>query len=160
MSLAASGLERVHGTALALGEAAVILRGPSGSGKSDLALRAIVMPPFALRQNRFDLVADDQVELTRTASGIELRPPAAIAGKIEVRGLGIFDMPYRAPALLRLVVDLAPSSEVERFPLDERTSMFLGLAIPVVCLAPFEASATVKLFLALERAAAGTLTPR
>jgi HPr kinase/phosphorylase len=131
---------RVHGTAIALGSEGILLRGPSGAGKSDLALRLI--------DQGARLVADDQTELRREGDDIIMSAPATIAGRIEVRGLGIVDVPHLASAPLRLVVDLMPPQEIERMPA-ARECTFLGRAVPVVALAPFEASAPAKLRLAL-----------
>jgi len=154
MSQPANGRDLVHGTALALGDKAVLIRGPSGSGKSDLALRCIAAAPLAHIPLRIELVADDQVSLVRGERGIEVSAPPTIAGKMEVRGLGILSLPHRPSAVLTLVVDLVSVSDVPRFPLDEVSAEFLGVEIPVVRLAPFEASSPVKVILALEAAAA------
>lgn len=153
-----NGPELVHATAIALGDKSVLIRGLSGSGKSDLALRCIAAAPLAHVPLRAELVSDDQVVLSRTPLGIQTAPPAAIAGRIEVRGIGIVALPYCPAAQLALVVDLVAADKVPRYPLDPVTVRFLGLAVPVVELAPFEASAAVKLLLALH-AAALPLTP-
>lgn len=159
MSPSATGAERVHATALALGDKAVLIRGPSGSGKSDLALRCIATPPLPWSHERVELVADDQVMLTLRDGSIEVGVPPAIAGRIEVRGLGILALPYRPAARLALVVDLAAPADVPRYPLDPCAAAVLGTEVPLVRLAPFEASAPIKLVLALE-AARIVLTPR
>ena len=129
----------MHGTAVAIDGAAVLLRGSSGAGKSDLALRLIAAGAR--------LVADDQSELRRVDDAIVVRAPAAIAGLIEVRGVGILRVDYLDEAPLALVVDLVPSTEVERIP-DDRFEVVLGLPIRMIALAPFEASAVAKLRLA------------
>jgi len=131
-----------HATCVAVEGRAVLLRGPSGSGKSDLALRLI--DEGAL------LVADDQTELFLAEGRLMARAPAAIAGQLEVRGLGIVDRPRLAAAPVALLVDLVPAAEVERLP-EERREALLGLALPLIALDPFAASATAKLKLALER---------
>ncbi|HEY3918660.1 MAG TPA: HPr kinase/phosphatase C-terminal domain-containing protein [Stellaceae bacterium] len=143
---------RVHGTAIALGSEGILLRGPSGAGKSDLALRLI--------DQGARLVADDQTELRREGNEITMSAPATIAGQIEVRGLGIMAVSSVAAAPLRLVVDLMPADEIERLPLPHACDL-LGCAVPVVALAPFEASAPAKLRLALQTIArrAGVAMP-
>src|SRR5690349_14069199 len=157
MTPSASAAELVHGTALALDGTAVLIRGASGSGKSDLALRCIAGPsPMDLP--RIALLSDDQVWLTRGAHGIEATPPPAIAGKLEVRGLGIVEVPYCPSARLALVIDLVSPDRVRRFPLDEPLTEFLGSRFPLLRLTPFEASAPLKVILALARSA-GRLTP-
>jgi HPr kinase/phosphorylase len=131
---------RVHGTAIALGSDGILLRGPSGAGKSDLALRMI--------DQGVRLVADDQTELRREGSDIIMSAPATIAGQLEVRGLGIMTVPSVASAPLRLIVDLVPAADIERLP-EPRTCEVLDCNVPVIALAPFEASAPAKLRLAL-----------
>ena len=85
--------ELFHGTCIALGRTAALLRGPSGSGKSDLALRFLFLArrgPAALEAPI--LVADDQVYLTRKSGRLLARAPESIRGRIEVRGVGIVDV--------------------------------------------------------------------
>jgi HPr kinase/phosphorylase len=130
----------VHATTVAVGGRAVLLRGPSGSGKSDLALRLI--------DAGARLVADDQSELRRDGDAILVRAPATIAGLIEARGMGILKVDPLPVARLVLIADLVAPETVERLPEPSSETIF-GLAIPLVALAPFEASAPAKLRLAL-----------
>ncbi len=99
---------RMHATCVALGRAAVLLRGPSGAGKSDLALRLI--------DAGARLVADDQVELAVEGGRLVARAPAAIAGKMEVRGVGIVPAPALTEAPVALIADLVPAGAAERLP--------------------------------------------
>ncbi len=131
---------RVHGTSVALGGDGILLRGPSGSGKSDFALRLI--------DEGARLVADDQTELRLVGAELSMSAPATIADQIEVRGVGILRLPALRAAPLRLVVDLVPAAEIERLP-EPRYCEFLGRKVPLIALAPFEASAPAKLRLAL-----------
>ena len=140
----------VHGTSVVLGGDGVLLRGPSGSGKSDLALRLI--------DDGARLVADDQTELRLVGGALRMSAPWTIAGRIEARGVGILRVDSTPSAILRLVVDLAPSGAVERLPEPEDCE-FLGCRVPRVVLAPFEASATAKLRLALRAFAAAARAP-
>jgi HPr kinase/phosphorylase len=133
-------MTRIHGTAIALGEQGVLLRGPSGSGKSDLALRLI--------EGGARLIADDQTELRESGGGVHLSAPASIAGQMEIRGLGIVRVPQQASAPLRLVVDLVPPEAIERLP-EPLFCRFFGYDVPRLLLAPFEASAPAKLRAAL-----------
>jgi HPr kinase/phosphorylase len=133
----------VHATAVAIGGRAVLLRGPSGSGKSDLALRLI--------DAGARLVADDQSQLWRNGSAVLVRAPASIAGLIEARGIGILRLDAMPAARLCLIVDLVAPDRVERLPEPGGETIF-GIAIPVVAIAPFEASAPAKLRLALASA--------
>jgi len=130
----------VHATAVAIGGRAVLLRGQSGSGKSDLALRLI--------DAEARLVADDQSELRREGNTILVRAPEPIAGLIEARGVGILKVDSLPVARLALIAELVASGQVERLPEPSSETIF-GLAIPLVAIAPFEASAPVKLRLAL-----------
>ena len=130
----------VHATAIAIDGRAVLLRGPSGAGKSDLALRLI--------DAGARLVADDQVELRRAGGRVLVRAPAAIAGLVEVRGVGILRLEPLREAALAMCVDLVPSAEVERLP-EIGSEDVLGLAVPSIALSPFEASAAAKLRFAL-----------
>jgi len=130
----------VHGTTVALEGAGVLLRGPSGSGKSDLALRLI--------DAGARLVADDQTELRRSVAGIIATSPASIAGRMEVRGVGILKVPAIPSAPLRLVVDLVPAERVERLP-EPQFCEYLQCSLPLLALAPLEASTPAKIRLAL-----------
>jgi len=135
---------RVHGTSIALGRDGVLLRGPPGSGKSDLALRLI--------DSGATLVADDQTELRRRNGRLEMRVPATLEGLLEVRGVGIVRVPCVQDVVLRLVVDLVRPDAIERLP-EPRFVELDGLSFPLLELAPFEASAAAKL-----RAALATLS--
>lgn len=152
MSNSGNGPELAHGTAVALGSEAALIRGPSGSGKSDLALRCISMAPSALIQDQARLVADDQVLIERSDGGLTATSPAPIRGKLEVRGIGIVAVEAVPVARLVLVVDLVAQADVERFPLTEPRVSLLGCELALLRLAPFEVSSAVKLLLALERA--------
>jgi HPr kinase/phosphorylase len=132
---------RVHGTSIALDGAGILLRGPSGSGKSDLALRLI--------DAGARLVADDQTLLERLGEEVSLRAPPSIAGQMEVRGLGIVRVPAIAAAPLRLVVDLVPRDAVERLP-ERRRCELAGALVPLLALDPFAVSAVAKLRLAVK----------
>jgi serine kinase of HPr protein (carbohydrate metabolism regulator) len=132
-------METVHATTIAIDGAGVLLRGPSASGKSDLALRLI--------DRGARLVADDRTVLARQGAAVQASAPRAIEGKIEVRGLGIVRLPDAAPATLRLVVDLVRPGEIERMPASASAAL-LGVSLPVLHLDPFEASAVAKVRLA------------
>jgi HPr kinase/phosphorylase len=139
----------VHGTCVALGRRAALLRGNPGAGKSDLALRFIALP--AEGDLKPLLVADDQVLVEAGADGLlHVSPPETIAGKIEMRGFGIVDVPFLAEAELVLVCDLVDGKDVPRMPAaKEVRTQIAGVPVPAMKLAPFEASAPLKLKLAL-----------
>ena len=140
----------MHATCVAIGSRAMLLRGPSGAGKSDLALRLILDPPQgATLPAAPQLVADDQVRLENRSGRIFARAPAAIAGRIEVRGVGLIIVPTKDEAEIRLIVDLVASGEVERMPENHTTAEIMGVALPYARIAAYESSAPLKAVLAL-----------
>jgi serine kinase of HPr protein (carbohydrate metabolism regulator) len=150
--------ELVHATAIALGGRAALIRGPSGAGKSDLALRCLALPPSALLPDAAQLVSDDQVHLELREGAIHARAPATIAGLIEVRGIGILRLDkFAVEAQVTLAVDLQSphDSAPERYPDPWPHVVLLGVTLPLLRLQPFEASAPVKLLLALRNGPEG-----
>jgi HPr kinase/phosphorylase len=135
-----SGPLLVHATAVALDGSAILIRGPSGAGKSDLALRLI--------DGGARLVADDQSELVRRGERIIVRAPPALAGLIEIRGLGIIRLEALPEAPLGLIADISAPAAIERLPARTAAEEVLGIAVPLVAVAPFEASAAAKLRIA------------
>ncbi len=131
---------RVHATCVALAGRAVLLFGRPGSGKSDLAARLI--------DRGWTLVADDQVELRHDGDGLRASPPATIAGKLELRGVGIVAHAWRADVPVALAFDL--DAVPERMP-DPVARAVGGVALPCLALKPFEASAAIKVEAALTR---------
>jgi HPr kinase/phosphorylase len=141
----------VHGTCIAFDGHGILLRGAAGSGKSDLALRAI--------DRGAQLVADDQVVLARHGEGVIASAPASLHGLIEIRGLGIMRMDAATEARIALVADMTDPHAIERLP-DRRHCDIDGVSIAWLALAPFEASAPEKLRFAVMAALdPGRLTP-
>lgn len=140
----------LHGTAVALGERSAVIRGPSGSGKSDLALRCLFLPNSSRVTHKIELVADDQVLLNLSDLKVYASTPPSLAGLLEVRGLGILKMSHRSPCPVYLIVNLVQKEKIDRLPDPWRFETVLGCALPVLKLDPFEASAPQKLALALE----------
>ena len=140
--------QTVHGTCVALGDAGALLRGASGSGKSDLALRFLYLPSDRLSAEPA-LVADDQVILRRDGDRVLALCPPPLYRKIEVRGCGIAHLKASAQATLKLIVDLDWTGDRPRFP--EKTEWETVLDIPLrrLFLDPFEPSAPIKLALAI-----------
>jgi serine kinase of HPr protein (carbohydrate metabolism regulator) len=132
---------RVHGTCVSINGNGVLMRGPSGSGKSDLALRLIDGGGL--------LVADDQVEIDRRDGCLWAAPPATLAGLLEVRGVGILQLCHCAPARVVLLVDLVAADKVERLPAPANEEV-LGVALPGIALDPWEVSAAAKVRLAVQ----------
>ena len=145
--------ELLHGTCVALGRSAALIRGPSGSGKSDLALRFLFLArrgPAALEPPT--LIADDQVRVRRDGERLLAQAPDTLRGKLEVRGVGIVEMKTTAEAELVLVVDLVDGAMVERMPEGSASVSLLGVDVAAIRLAATEPSAPIKLALALARA--------
>ncbi|EQB10921.1 HPr kinase/phosphorylase [Sphingobium lactosutens] len=136
--------ETLHATSVAIDGRAVLLCGPSGVGKSDLALRLI--------DRGATLVSDDYTLVQRIDGALRATAPDTIAGKMEVRGLGILPMPH-GDAPVALLCDLF--DQVDRMPPEGLSRAVAGLQVPVVKIAPFEVSAAIKVELALR-----ALTPR
>ena len=139
----------VHGSCVDVAGVGVLLRGPSGSGKSDLALRLI--------GGGARLVADDQVEVSAAGDHLSAAAPASIAGLLEVRGLGPVPVAAAASAPLGLVYDLVEPDAVERLPAPA-TVTYEDMQVPLLRVAPFEASAPDKVRLAARRAKLGMLS--
>ena len=130
--------DRLHATTVAIDGMAVLIEGASGSGKSDLALRLIDRGAI--------LVSDDQTLVVRAGATLLARAPTTIAGRIEVRGIGLLAMPYveDVPVALLVRVDGA----IERMP-ERSIRNIAGIDVREVAIAPFEASAPIKVELAL-----------
>jgi HPr kinase/phosphorylase len=122
----------IHASAVVIGEAGVLIRGPSGSGKSTLSRRLI---GEARRRGLFAaLIGDDRIAVAATHGRIIARSHRAIAGAIEVFGLGIATTHGEDAALVRLVVDVTTTIP-DRFPaLHDQTVEIAGLVLPrMIC---------------------------
>jgi serine kinase of HPr protein (carbohydrate metabolism regulator) len=146
---AAAGLPRaapegahvwLHATCVQIGGVGVVLLGASGVGKSDLALRLIDAGAL--------LVADDQLRVEATPTGLLGRPAETLAGLLEVRGLGILRLPYCRVSPLGLVVELDAARPAPRLP-EPSTYPILGTELRRLRLDPRQASAAAKVRLAL-----------
>lgn len=135
-----------HATCVAIDGIGILIRGPSGSGKSDLALRLI--------DGGAVLVADDYCNLIAEEHGLEVRTPDTIAGKIEMRGHGIIDVEYSSSARVGLVVDLAHKDSITRLP-ETQTCTIEGVTINHVVVDPDTASAASKIRLIVQAVATG-----
>ena len=155
----AAGLERLHATAIACGPRAALILGASGSGKSDLALRCLSLAPTALLPVAARLVADDQVVLERSGDVLMASAPPALAGLIEVRGLGIVRADPAPPTPVVLAVELMAPGTTERYPEPWPTTCLLGLKVPVLKLWAFESAAAQKILAALAGAALPPVVP-
>jgi HPr kinase/phosphorylase len=137
----------LHATCIAVGGKGVLLIGPPGSGKSDLALRLIDTPGAGTGAEVLNaqLVADDQVKLTRAGDDLDARAPEALAGLLEIRGLGLVRVDHRASIRIDLAVRLRPAREIERMPeFAAQRHEVLGLSIPLIEIDPTAASAPAR----------------
>jgi serine kinase of HPr protein (carbohydrate metabolism regulator) len=141
MSGARLSSENLHGTTVALDGRAVLISGPSGSGKSDLALR--------LLDRGFVLVSDDRTIVRNEGSRLIASAPETIKGKLEVRGVGIIEMEHERDAPIALIVEL--TSDIQRLPDEGRERLVLGAAIPLINVDAMTASAPSKVAVALDR---------
>lgn len=123
----------LHASAVLVGARAVLIRGPSGAGKSRLALELIE----AARTGTLlfaRLVGDDRVHLQAAGGRLLVRPAEALAGLIELRGLGILRLPHEPSALVGVVVDLAANAE--RLPdAKDRQTVLEGISLPRLAVA-------------------------
>ena len=133
--------ENLHASTVALEGRAVLISGPSGSGKSDLALR--------LLDRGFVLVSDDRTIVRKEGSRLIASAPETIRGKLEVRGVGIVEMEHQRDVPIALVVEL--TSDIQRLPDEGRERLILGAAIPLINVDAMTASAPSKVAGALDR---------
>ncbi|HZV18772.1 MAG TPA: HPr kinase/phosphatase C-terminal domain-containing protein [Sphingobium sp.] len=147
--MTATGAETIHATSVAIEGSGVLIMGPSGAGKSDLALRLI--------DRGASLISDDYTIVTANHGQLLLSAPPTIAGRMEIRHLGIVDMPCvgAVPAALAIRLDEAPPRMPETVP----DMLLMSIALPVVTLAGKEASAPIKAELALRRIREGWSQP-
>ena len=134
-------MAQLHATAVAINGIGVLLTGPSGSGKSDLALRLI-------RQDA-RLIADDRSEVLASDEGLNVAPPPTLEGMLEVRGLGIVVVPFEKSAPVGLICELRNLEDIDRLP-EVETTIIEGVRLPLYKLAPFEASAPEKIRIAVQ----------
>jgi serine kinase of HPr protein (carbohydrate metabolism regulator) len=144
----------IQATCVVVDGLGVLLRGPSGSGKSELALQLI--------DGGARLVADDGIEVRRQGERLFARlprsAPESVRGRIELRGLGILPAPTVAEASLDLVIDLVPTDALERLP-EPMTVELLGVAIPLLRLSAQEPSAAAKVRLAVRAGPRSIIPP-
>ena len=133
--------ETLHASTVAIDGRAVLITGPSGSGKSDLALR--------LLDRGFALVSDDQTIIKKSGTRLTASAPPTIRGKLEIRGVGIVTMDQVDDQPVALVVELR--SDIQRLPDDSRERPLMGIPVPLISVDAMTASAASKVALALDR---------
>jgi serine kinase of HPr protein (carbohydrate metabolism regulator) len=133
--------ETLHASTVALDGRAVVISGPSGSGKSDLALRLI--------DRGFTLVSDDQTIVHKDGNRLLASAPPTIHGRMEIRGIGIVEMESVGDVPIALFVEL--TSDIQRIPDDGRDRLILDRKIPLISVDAMTASAAAKVAVALDR---------
>lgn len=137
--------ETIHATSVAIAGHGLLILGPSGSGKSDLALRLI--------DRGATLISDDYTIVTAWDGQLLLSAPENIAHYMEIRHLGIVDMAHVGDVLARLAIRL--EDDPPRMPEPDLTLLLAGIAIPLIALAGREPSAPIKAEWALRAIVAG-----
>ena len=133
--------ETLHASTVAKDCRAVLITGPSGSGKSDLTLR--------LLDRGFTLVSDDRTIVRKEGERLLASAPPTIAGKLEVRGIGIVEVERVDNVPVALLVEL--TSDIQRLPDDSPERPVLGVRLPLINIDAMTASAPSKVALALDR---------
>ncbi len=132
--------QNLHASCVAIGDYGLLIRGASGSGKSDLVLRLIDENCNAT------LVADDQVMITEEAGVLVASPPQNLAGKLEIRGQGIVTRTYLAKVKLSHIIDLVAPAEITRMPeMSEMQTTLLGFTFPRLKLDADQTSAPARI---------------
>ena len=120
-----------HATSLVLGSFGILLCGASGSGKSSLALTLIERAQQSGRVGM--LISDDQTIISTENGNLIASAPHEIAGAVEIRGAGLFEVPYQPQAEINLLVELLTADKAPRYPTDEKREL-VGLMLPVLTL--------------------------
>ncbi|QUL39412.1 HPr kinase/phosphatase C-terminal domain-containing protein [Erythrobacter sp. JK5] len=131
----------MQASAVAISGRALLLEGPPGSGKSSLAL--------ALIDRGARLIGDDGVILTRQGERLIATPPPNTTGLIEIRNVGLIELPVAPPAPLALILSLA--ADAERLPDSAQERVFLGLGVPALAFTPGAIAPAVRAEWALHR---------
>ena len=129
-------MNQFYATAVTYCGFGILIRGPSGSGKSDLALRLI--------DDGAGLVADDQVVIKSVGQELYLSPPDSLSGLIEVRGVGVIKIEYFRDIRLCLIVELDPRNEIQRIP-KIKEELIKKIPVPVINMYAFESSVLAKI---------------
>ena len=144
-----------HGTCVLVGGKAVLLRGPSGIGKSSTAMR-LLLEPSESKSDFCRLVADDRVQVQISHGRIIASPPTRLAGLLEIRGVGIYKLPFEPRAQIGLVVDLMTARELanhsQRLP--ERASLsteMKGVLVPFLCVGASDPTVAIRIRFAMKQ---------
>ena len=147
--MSAPAIATVHATAVSIAGRGVLIIGSSGAGKSSLAL-GVLTSPFLEDGQIVDacLISDDQVVLERIDGRLYGSPPPTIAGKLEVRGLGILPFRHARLARMTLVVELKPVPQIDRLPDPAVRHTVLDVDLPIVAIDPTAPGAAARVYLA------------
>jgi HPr kinase/phosphorylase len=129
-------MEKLQASSVAIDGEAILLIGPSGSGKSDLCLR--------LMDRGGHLISDDFVELSEKGEQVYVSAPSAIEGLLEIRGIGIKRVAFVEGAPLKMVFYLKDEKDIERLPEPQETKI-CGISVPCFDINAMTASAPLKI---------------
>ena len=132
--------KQLHASCISINHHGILIKGPPGSGKSDLALRLI--------KKGGRLVADDRVIVKYHNNILLASPPILLVGLIEVRGIGIIKLDFQKSCTISLVINLVKNESLPRLPRRQNFEIF-GVNLPLIHLPAFEASSVAKVHLAL-----------
>lgn len=156
---AAAPLPTIHATAILIGMSGLLIRGPSGSGKSSLAHALVADARAGGRLGCF--VADDRVVLMRRGGRLVARAPGTLAGLAELHGWGILPVEHEPAALVTLVVDLVAPEAVARMPEPRSTEVVIdGVPLPRQAVPMRSIGPASRLVAAALAAAEGRIGPR
>ena len=126
----------IHASCVEFMGTGLLICGPSGSGKSDLCLRMI--------EAGAAFISDDQTVLENKKGKLTARCPASIKGLLEIRGIGIVEMPFIDETEISLKLSLKSLDQIDRMP-EKQTEFIEGIEIPVFSINAFSASAIIKI---------------
>jgi HPr kinase/phosphorylase len=126
----------IHASAVLAGAHAILIRGPAGAGKSRLVLALLQSASNNGRLPFVRLVADDRTYLEASHGRVIARPPASLAGLLEIRGLGMQSFPYEPVATLALVVDLGDANATRLPEIAAAKAVVAGIELPRLAVAP------------------------
>ncbi len=137
--MASLSSETIHASCVAIDGRAVLIEGRSGTGKSDLALRLI--------DRGAQLVSDDYTMLLRRGADLIAKPPANLAGKMEIRGIGIVELSHLSDITVAMLVVI--TEQPPRMPAGGRKRIIAGVEVREIALPSLEPSAPIKVEWAL-----------
>ena len=142
----------VHGTLIAHGGHGCLITGPSGAGKTRLAIEAMMLGA--------KFIADDQVQFSMVSNMLMAGPPPGMQGVIELRGIGLARLPDTATRqVVHCVAEITPIESIERLPPAPEQREFLGIRLPLLRIAPPPHSSGFSLLTAIKLVQEGRILP-